>query len=265
MFDPLPDDLADALTRAAYGADLHFASEIGSTNDAALALAHTGAAEGTAVLAEVQTAGRGRRGRTWFSPPGSGIYLSIVVRFDAVATLSLVTLAVGVAAADAVRQASGLPLELKWPNDLVVGRMWRKIGGILCESTVAPGGSIVVVGIGINRGTGAFPPELSDTATSIETELGRPIDRAPLVAAILVEVQRRMNELRAGGDRAVLDAWRTLAQGGFGGRVRWQDHGRDRVGIARDVAPDGALLVDADGTVERLVAGEVLWDRRAHG
>jgi BirA family biotin operon repressor/biotin-[acetyl-CoA-carboxylase] ligase len=265
MFDPLPGDLADALRRAAYGADLRFASEIGSTNDAALALAQAGAAHGTAVLAEVQTAGRGRRGRTWFSPPGSGIYLSVVVRLDSTVTLSLVTLAAGVAAADAVAAASGLPLELKWPNDLVVGAGWRKIGGILCESTSAASSPIVVVGIGINRGIGAFPPELSDRATSIEGELGRPIERGPLVAEVLVQLERRMQQLRDRDDVAVIDAWRAFAKGGLGGVVRWHDQGGERTGLARDVDRDGALIVDAGGQFERIVAGEVLWDRRTHG
>jgi BirA family biotin operon repressor/biotin-[acetyl-CoA-carboxylase] ligase len=267
MFDSLPDDLASALAAAAGrlgSVDLRFAHELGSTSDAALALAQAGAPDGTAVLAETQRAGRGRRGRTWFSPPGSGLYLSVVVRVGPAMTLSLVTLAAGVAAATAVTAVSGLPVELKWPNDLVVGARWRKLGGLLCES--AGGGPVetVVVGIGINRGAQAYPVELADRTTAIETELGRAIDRAPLVVEVLAELAARMAQLRAGDDEGVCQAWRRLGQRGFGGRVRWQDQGVERTGVVRDLAPDGALLVDTDGQVTRLVAGEVHWDRRPH-
>src|SRR5262249_11124760 len=157
MFDPVPDDLAGALSAAAprlggFG-HLHFRAETGSTNDDAIGLAHHGAADGTCVLADAQRTGRGRRGHAWFSPPVAGLYLSVCVRLRAASvTLSLVTIAAGVAVAEAVTASSGLPVELKWPNDLVVGRPWRKLGGLLCES-VGSGGRIdaVVVGLGINR------------------------------------------------------------------------------------------------------------------
>ncbi|HEY6358169.1 MAG TPA: hypothetical protein VIX35_07985, partial [Vicinamibacterales bacterium] len=112
MFEPLPEDLARALSQAAprlrAAAGLRFVSETGSTNDEALTLAQDDAPDGTAVIADAQRAGRGRRGRVWFSPPGSGVYLSVVVRVGPTpVTLSLVTLAAGVAAADAITAASG--------------------------------------------------------------------------------------------------------------------------------------------------------------
>jgi BirA family biotin operon repressor/biotin-[acetyl-CoA-carboxylase] ligase len=274
MFEPLPDDIADALAQSAHPTDLRSVAEAGSTNDIAMALAQAGAPDGTAVLADAQTAGRGRRGRSWFSPPGSGIYLSAIVRFGAPVTLSLVTLAAGVAAAEAVTATSGLPLELKWPNDLVVGASWRKLGGVLCESVPGPRVDAVIVGIGINRAAGAFPLELADRATAIEIELGRPVDRAPLVVACLVRLAQQIARLRVGGDAEVVRAWRELGRGGFGLLVRWQDQGQDRTGVARDIDPTGALVVesrtsagsvDAGGRVERLIAGEVIWDRRTHG
>jgi BirA family biotin operon repressor/biotin-[acetyl-CoA-carboxylase] ligase len=268
MFEPLPEDLSRALARAApqrlVGADLRFASETDSTNDDALRLAEEGAPDGTAVLAESQRAGRGRRGRTWFSPPGSGIYLSRVVRLGAApVTLSLVTLAAGVAAAEAVTAATGLPIELKWPNDLVVGASWRKLGGLLCESTGGGRVETVVVGVGINRGADAYPPELADRATSIEAELGRAIERAPVVVECLVALDARMAQVRRGDDAGILDAWRRLGGGGFGGAIRWHDRGVARFGVARDIDADGALIVETGGRTERIVAGEVIWERRS--
>jgi BirA family biotin operon repressor/biotin-[acetyl-CoA-carboxylase] ligase len=269
MFEPLPDDLARALSHAAPRlgafARLRFVTETGSTNDEALALAGEGAPDGTGVIADAQRAGRGRRGRAWFSPPGSGLYVSVVVRIGpAPVTLSLVTLAAGVAAADAVTAVSGLPVELKWPNDLVVGRPWRKIGGVLCESVGGGRVDAVVVGLGINRGAEAYPPDLRDRATSIETELGRFVDRAPLVVECLARLADRMGQIRARDDDGICREWRRLGRGGFGEAVRWQDQGVERIGVARDIDAAGALVVDSEGRTERLVAGEVLWDRRSH-
>src|SRR6185295_3237561 len=185
--EPLPPDLARAIADAAPGlgpfAHVTYLAETASTNDVALSLAATGAPEGTAVLADLQRAGRGRRGREWFSPPGAGMYLSVVVRPGSLAgRLSIVTLAAGVAAAQAVHASTSLPVELKWPNDLVIGRPWRKLGGLLCES-VGAGASVdaVVVGIGINVRSASYPLELADRATAIETELGRAVDRGAVV------------------------------------------------------------------------------------
>jgi BirA family biotin operon repressor/biotin-[acetyl-CoA-carboxylase] ligase len=267
MSEPLPDDVARALHAAAarlrgYGI-ARFAAEVDSTNDIAIALAERGAAEGAAVLADAQRAGRGRRGRDWYSPPGAGIYLSVVVRPSAAAPLSLVTLAAGVAAARAVRGATGLAVELKWPNDLVVGRPWRKLGGILCEAVGGSTITAVVVGMGINLRHLAFPPELAGRATSIEGELGRPADRGHLVAELLAELAAVLETLRRGGGaRQLRDEWRRLGRNGLGGApIRWHDQQGERRGVARDIDADGALVVDVGGREDRLVAGEVTWER----
>src|SRR5437667_7631176 len=128
--EPLPRDLADALSGAKLGrlgAPILFFSTIGSTNDMASALAAGGEREGAIVIAEAQSAGRGRRGRTWFSPPGAGLYVSVVLapgraRHAAHRATALLTLAAGVALAEAVERATGLSPEIKWPNDLPIGR-----------------------------------------------------------------------------------------------------------------------------------------------
>jgi BirA family biotin operon repressor/biotin-[acetyl-CoA-carboxylase] ligase len=274
MSDSLPVDLSRALAEAAPRlgnfADVRYFAELDSTNDTALSLSATGAAEGTSVLADAQRAGRGRRGHAWFSPPGAGMYLSLIVRpghgDGAGMALSLVTLAAGVAAAEAVSQVSGLPVELKWPNDVVIGRPWRKVGGLLCES-VATGGRIeaVVIGIGINVRPAAYPAEIAHRATSIETELGRPVDRASLVVACLGRLRAAMEQLRAGRGDGVCREWRRFGRAGLAAApVRWRDQGAVRTGTAHDIAEDGALLVERDGRVERLIAGDVTWDRLSH-
>lgn len=272
MSDSLPPDLIHALVsaepRLAGFARLRYFADVESTNDIALALCQAGAPEGTSVLADVQRAGRGRRGRTWFSPPGAGLYLSVIVRLGASArTLPLLTLAAGVAAADAVAATSGLPLELKWPNDLVSGRPWRKLGGLLCEAA-GPGPNVdaVVVGVGINLRQVAYPADIADRATSVETELGRSIERAALVVELLARLRDALDRLRAGESSWVCQEWRRWGRAGLGGAsVRWSDQGAERRGLARDIDEDGALLVESNGRVERLVAGEVTWERLARG
>jgi BirA family biotin operon repressor/biotin-[acetyl-CoA-carboxylase] ligase len=268
IFEPLPPDLAAAIERSANAlgpfARLRYVAETESTNDLALALAASGDPEGTAVIADLQRQGRGRRGREWFSPPEAGIYLSAIIRpHGDPAGWALLTLGIGVAAARAIRAHSGLPVELKWPNDLVIGRPWRKLGGILCETSGTRGHvDAVVVGLGVNLRRAAYPPELSDRATSIETELGRPIDRALLVAAILVEMRAIVDRLHAGEREQVRAAWRAWAGDGLAGAaVSWQDQGRERRGRVEDIDVDGALLVRSDDRVERVIAGDVSWDR----
>ena len=176
------------IERGPIGYRIHYFSEIGSTNDEAARLAELGAPEGTIVIASAQTAGRGRFGRTWFSPPGAGIYVSVICR-DARAVPYL-SLAAGVAVADAIRTSTGLPVEIKWPNDIVVrggrGRR-RKLAGILAEASTSPEGvQHVVVGVGINLRPAAYPPEIADLATSLESELGREVAPATVLATTLV-------------------------------------------------------------------------------
>jgi BirA family biotin operon repressor/biotin-[acetyl-CoA-carboxylase] ligase len=264
--EPLPAELEHALDREPRlkgSGPVHYFAEVHSTNDVALALASAGGAAGTAVLAEHQRAGRGRRGRTWYSPAGGGLYLSVVAR-PGPDQSPLVTLAAGVAAAGAIRAVAGLPVELKWPNDLVVGRPWRKLGGVLCES-MGTGGRVeaVVVGMGINVRSWDFPPDLGRTATSIEAEVGRAVDRAALVVELLAGLRQTLARLDIAGPAAMLDEWRRYGEAGLGGAVSWRDQGLERRGRARDVDRDGALLVESNGRLERLIGGDVQWERLA--
>ncbi|HYN06855.1 MAG TPA: biotin--[acetyl-CoA-carboxylase] ligase [Vicinamibacterales bacterium] len=269
--DQLPREVSDAIdaarTRLGPFHRLHYYRDVGSTNDIALAVAAAGAVEGTAVLADHQRAGRGRMGRTWFSPPGAGLYLSAIVRPGSADWLSLTTLAAGVAVARALVMVSALPIGLKWPNDLVIGQPWRKIGGVLCESS-GSGAEIdaLVVGIGVNLDLASTPPELAAVATSVEAELGRPVDRWRVVVEVLAELHGLLARLRAGDRAWVCDEWRRFGRAGLlGARVRWDDQGIERTGLARDLDETGALLVESAGKVERLIAGDVRWDRPGVG
>ena len=269
--DPLPRDLSEAIegAHARLGAFRHvrFYREVGSTNDVALTLAAAGAVEGTTVLADHQRAGRGRLGRTWFSPPGAGLYLTAIVRPGIATWLPLTTLGAGVAVARALTTVSALPIGLKWPNDLVIGQPWRKIGGVLCESS-GSGAEIdaLVVGIGVNLELSATPPELTAVASSIEAELGRPVDRSRVVVEVLAELHGVLSRLRTGEGAWVCDEWRRFGRDGLrGARVRWDDQGVERAGFARDLDDTGALLVESAGRIERLIAGDVRWDRTGVG
>jgi BirA family transcriptional regulator, biotin operon repressor / biotin---[acetyl-CoA-carboxylase] ligase len=263
---PLPRDLAEALERVnlrRLGTATLFFPSIGSTNDVASALANTGDHEGAIVIAETQTAGRGRRGRVWFSPPGAGLYVSVLLapakaKWAADRATALLTLAAGVALAEAVEHATGLAPAIKWPNDLVVGR--RKLAGILAEGVAPPAGlQSVVLGYGLNVSAAAYPAELSDRVTSLESELGRPVDRAALCAQSLASLAARYDDLLDGRFDAILDAWRARSPGSRGMRVSWETSGGTQSGVTMGVDDMGALLVRVGERTERLVAGEVRW------
>ncbi len=265
MFVPSPADVQSAVSAAASRlgpfTSLRYSESIGSTNDAALALAAAGEPEGASVLADQQTAGRGRRGRSWSSPPGAGVYLSVILRGEDLAKIpGLVTLGAGVAASAAVQVATGLPVRLKWPNDLVISAEWRKLGGILCE---AQGRDALVVGVGINLTSAAHPHDVVARATSIESELGRSVDRASIIVECLAGLRALATALRAGQGATIVSAWRDRAADGWrAAPVQWVDGERTVHAVAKDIDADGGLIVQRDGRLERVVAGEVLWNRR---
>jgi BirA family transcriptional regulator, biotin operon repressor / biotin---[acetyl-CoA-carboxylase] ligase len=268
MSEPLPAEFASALRATAtrrghLGLDVHYFSETSSTNDIAATYAERGAAEGTVVVAGAQTSGRGRFGRVWHSPPGAGLYMSIVFRDPKAA--SFLTLAAGVAVVDGVRAATGLPLEIKWPNDVVAAGTdgpahRRKIAGILAEgSSTADGLQHVVLGIGINISPAAYPREVATRASSIETELGRAADAGPIFAEVLAALAERLKPLSQGDASGLLARWRTLSPWSSGSAVECDTPSGRASGIAAGIADDGALLVRIGDRVERIIAGEVIW------
>jgi BirA family transcriptional regulator, biotin operon repressor / biotin---[acetyl-CoA-carboxylase] ligase len=274
MSDPLPPDLADALRassdrRGGFGDRIHYFLEIGSTNDAAAMLAEHGAPEGTVVIASSQTAGRGRFGRSWYSPPGAGLYVSVICR-NATASPYL-TLAGGVAVAEGVTRATGLPVEIKWPNDVVVRSpsvrsgasplsRGKKLAGVLAEGASTAGGlQYVVLGFGINLRPAAYPAELSDRATSIEAELGREVEAGPIFVGILSALADHLRRLAHGDRTELLARWRGFAPSVLGSSIECDTPSGRIAGTAAGIADDGALLVRAGDRIQRIISGEVIW------
>ncbi len=197
---------------------------VGSTNDSLRTLARQGAEEGTVVLAEHQTAGRGRMGQPWHSPFGLGLYLSVLFYpRDPVDQLTRWTVAAAVAACEACRLTTGLEIEIKWPNDL----LWkgRKLGGVLAEvrpaATEAPVELVVGIGLNVSHELSDFPDELSCLATSLRLARGGAVpERERLAADYLRALAAAARELKDGSWRAVARRWERLAPGAFGQRVR---------------------------------------------
>ena len=221
-------------------------------------MAERGAAEGCVVVANAQSAGRGRHGRSWVSPPGAGLYVSAVLRPPDRA-LPLLTIAAGVAVAEGIQAATGLTVDVKWPNDVYAHG--RKVAGILAEASSSNAGAIqhVVVGAGINVMPAAYPPEIVLRATSLETELGRPVDRGLVLTEYLCALAARYADLQHARGDAVAEAWRTRAASMLGRRVQWDTADGAAEGIALDIDATGALVVRTAAGPIRVTAGEVRW------
>jgi BirA family transcriptional regulator, biotin operon repressor / biotin---[acetyl-CoA-carboxylase] ligase len=266
----IPRDVRSELRRVSarlgsMAQQMYWLSSTSSTNDVAAHLAELGATEGTVVVAETQTSGRGRHGREWFSPAGAGLYVSVILRPPSDQSLAkkhspvtLLTLASGVAIAEGIRTGIGMPVEIKWPNDLMIGR--RKLGGILAEAAAQAGVlQFIILGFGINLHTAAYPADLADRATSIEAETGRSPDRALVLAEVLASVAARYADLRAERFDAILSAWRHLAPSLSSASIEWDSAGGVVRGRAEGIDDEGALIVRVGDRVERLIAGEVRW------
>ena len=221
-----------------------------STQAVALALAAEGAPDRTVVVADHQTAGRGRRGRAWADAPGASLLASIVVRPRLpLARLAAVSLASAVAVAEALAAAAGLAPRLKWPNDVLVGG--RKLAGILVESRLTPA-PLLVVGVGVNLHQASFAPPLDARATSVRIETGRSVERDTLLAALLEAFDVWRARLEGEGVGPVRARWLALADT-VGRRVTVD--GLEGTAVGLDA--DGALLVDDGAAVRRVMAGEI--------
>jgi BirA family biotin operon repressor/biotin-[acetyl-CoA-carboxylase] ligase len=280
MVTGVPGGRARSALAGSRFAEVRWVSETGSTNADALALARDGEREGTVLVADHQTAGRGRAGRTWTAPPGASLLLSVLLRPPASAA-GLTTMAMGLAAVEALDQVVGVAARIKWPNDLV----WpgdgttgdRKLAGILAESDWPAGSTadsgyrppgpderlVVVVGIGINVSwPDQLPPDLADVAVACNHISARTVDREALLVALLQRLDARYDGLLAGGSAALLDDWRARSAT-LGRRVR-VDLGTDEVdGEAVDVTSEGHLVVRTVAGDRTVAAGDVVHLRPA--
>jgi BirA family biotin operon repressor/biotin-[acetyl-CoA-carboxylase] ligase len=251
-------ELRPLLNTHDFGQTLHCHEELGSTNDEAKALAEAGADHGEVVVAERQTEGRGRRGRTWISPPHRNVAFSVVLRPEDLPPTRApeLTLVAAVAVCDTLRH-SGVDAGIKWPNDVLV--KGRKIAGILTElSAEADRVHWVVLGVGVNVNSRPedFPPEVRGEATSVLIERGQPAPRALFLAACLAALEEWYDRHAEEGLEPILRAWKERSVT-LGREVSvWADDG-EVVGTAVDLDGDGALLVQTGGGLRRFYSGDV--------
>lgn len=260
----LPDILAPSLIEPELGDNeighkiIHY-FRIDSTNDAALSLAVEGAAEGTVVVAEEQTAGRGRFGRKWFSEKSSGIYASVILRPKlSPADAPALTLMAGLAAHRALSAATGLEVDIRWPNDLLVNR--KKVCGILTEMNAELGRlHHVVLGIGVNVNNTTMPSELGATATSLRIEGGRSYSRAQILVGLLKELERYYKLLKNEGNAPIIRAWAKASTYAEGKSIRVRTSTEDFQAVTAGLDSNGMLRIRrGDGKEESLISGEIL-------
>lgn len=260
------DALVDCLATQRLGRAIELLDTCGSTNDEVAARALTGAQEGLLVVAERQTGGRGRRGRSWHSPAGENLYFSLLLRPRLPAhRASPMTLLVGAALAQALRSLDFQPL-LKWPNDVLLETApgLRKVAGILAEMATE-GGNVrhLVVGVGINVHGRAFPDELASRATSLDLVRGTApgqagLARVHLLAQFLNAFEPMYDDFVDRGPAAGLAKWRAHAL--LGQPCQVDREGDRTTGIAEDVDDSGALVIRTpDGHAQVVHAGEVTW------
>ena len=232
--------------------------EIDSTNTEALNQAKRGAAEGLCVAARQQTAGRGRKGRVWVSEKDAGIYFSLVLRPKIeMRFLPLITLMAAVAAHDALETLYKIDCDIKWVNDIHVAG--KKICGILAETTDTANGLAVVVGIGINLKQTNFPPEISETATSLEAATGNPPDSEILLQKLTFFLSRYCAIMYgANGAEKIRDEWTRRSTYAFGKRVKVLLENETIRGTTQGIEENGALRVALDsGEIRTVYAGDV--------
>lgn len=250
--------LANALGAQACRFDADLLDSCDSTNAVLLARAEAGAASGTVVIAERQTAGRGRQGRAWISTPGDSLTFSLLWRFAPGTAPAGLSLAAGLAVASALAKVGPgdtAPLRLKWPNDLL--KDGKKLGGILVELVPGAHGSAglaAVIGIGLNL---RLPQGLPADVRARSAALTGPGDPNALLAAILVELLAVLERFAAGGFAVMRADWRARHAFEDAPVLLLSDFAPPRAGICRGVDRDGALLLEADGRVERVLSGEV--------
>ncbi|MDP4096618.1 biotin--[acetyl-CoA-carboxylase] ligase [Paenibacillus sp. P96] len=253
------DALSEAIRTDTFGRWLHLFETTVSTQEEAMRLAKQGAPEGSLVLAEEQTGGRGRQGRKFFSPSGKGIWMSVILRpQQPLQYMPQLTLLAGVAVCRAVRRVTDVEAVIKWPNDLLVDG--RKICGILLESAVEDQRvryCIAGIGIDVNLDADDYPEELKHVATSLKEAAGTPIDRTALIAAVMEELEDLYTLYRQEGFKPIGVSWEALSAT-VGRQVSVRDNGQAVEGTAEGLDASGALLVRrTDGSLVTVFSGDI--------
>jgi BirA family transcriptional regulator, biotin operon repressor / biotin---[acetyl-CoA-carboxylase] ligase len=253
-----PNTLRQRLRGSLFGKRIYHFFKVDSTNRVALELGHAGEPEGAVVLAEEQTSGRGRAGRTWHSERAAGIYITLLLRPKlAPVQAPLLTMMAGLSAHATIQAHTNLAVDLKWPNDLLING--KKIGGILTEMHAEPGQvRFIIVGIGLNVNQEKFPAELSAAATSLHIESDRAQSRMELLVRLLREFESDYNRFLSDGPESVTERFAAVSSYAQGKRVRVVNGKESFTGTTAGVGPEGLLQVKRDtGTVVSVIAGEV--------
>jgi len=245
---------------------LHF-DQVASSNQLALEMGANGLPGGTVILAESQKAGKGRLGRSWFSPPGRNIYLSLLIRpYLALREYPLYSPATAVGIVNGIRNLLGLETGIKWPNDIMIGA--KKVGGILLESkTTGDQNTPLVIGVGlnVNLDSNAFPLDLQETATSLKAELGSHIDRTDMVNALLDGIGDQIFNLQEGKKEDMLQFARSYSLT-LGKYIQVKTAHHLVVGWAEAIEEDGSLAVrTGDRALRKIVLGEITHLREIPG
>jgi BirA family transcriptional regulator, biotin operon repressor / biotin---[acetyl-CoA-carboxylase] ligase len=254
----MPDMLKQRLKGSLLGKRVHHFFKTDSTNHVALELGHAGEPEGAVVLAEEQTGGRGRAGRAWVSERAAGIYVTLLLRPKlAPVQAPLLTMMAGLSARAAIEAVTGLNVDLKWPNDLLV--RGKKVGGILTEMHAEPSQiRFVIVGIGLNVNQEKFAGELSNGATSLRLETGKTQSRMELLVRLLREFETDYSKFLREGVASVVGRFESASSYARGKRVRVSNGEESYTGTTAGLGPEGLLQVEReDGRMTTVIAGDV--------
>ena len=253
-----PDMLRQRLRGSLFGKRIYHFFKTDSTNQVALELGHAGEPEGAVIIAEEQTAGRGRAGHSWHSERAAGIYATILLRPRlAPVQAPLLTMMAGLSARAAVQSAAGLSVDLKWPNDLMISG--KKLGGILTEMHAEPSQvRFVIVGIGINVNQQKFPAELAGASTSLRMETGKVQSRLEVLVQFLRQFESDYKELLSEGSARVVMQFEAASSYARGKRVRVTNGRESFTGVTAGLEDTGVLRVKRDdGEMTTVIAGDV--------
>lgn len=257
----LPDEISEDIETAVFGKkDIFYYDIIDSTNNKAKELAASGAPEGSIVITEQQSAGRGRKGRSWLSSTGEGLCISLILRPSIPPTeISKITLMTAVAVSEALLALTEIDIKIKWPNDILVNR--KKLAGILTEMSMEVDAiDYVVVGLGlnVNSSISSFTDEVKDIATSLKIETGNQYSRAQVVKLFLTWFEKLYFEVQKKGFHSIIKRWKELSNI-IGKNVSVDEAGQTLNGVVKDIAEDGTLiLVDTNNQIQKIISGDVI-------